>query len=50
MAVDGVWNITVNSPMGAQKSTVTLAANGDTLTGTGSGPDDARILRRRCRR
>ena len=44
MAVDGVWNITVNSPMGAQKSTVTLAANGDTLTGTGSGPDGVKDI------
>ncbi|WP_165191757.1 hypothetical protein [Caulobacter soli] len=37
MAADGVWNITVNSPMGAQKSVVTLAANGETLTGTAVG-------------
>ncbi len=36
MSVDGTWNITVNSPMGAQPSTLTLAADGATLTGTQS--------------
>lgn len=44
MAVDGVWNITVNSPMGAQKSAVTLAVNGDALTGSGTGPDGSREI------
>ena len=38
MAVDGTWNITVNSPMGAQASTLTLASSGDTLTGKMEGP------------
>ena len=37
MAVDGTWNITVNSPMGAQKSTLNLKANGAALTGSASG-------------
>ena len=37
MAVDGTWNVTVNSPMGAQKSVVTLKNNGGTLTGTAAG-------------
>ena len=36
MSVDGTWNITVNSPMGAQPSTLTLAAEGGSLTGTQS--------------
>lgn len=36
MSVDGTWNITVNSPMGAQPSTLTLKAEGATLTGTQS--------------
>lgn len=44
MTVSGVWNITVNSPMGAQKSTVTLAAAGDALTGSGTGPDGSRDI------
>jgi len=43
MAVDGKWEITINSPMGAQKATLDLATSGDSLTGTqaaaqGSGP------------
>jgi len=43
MAVDGKWEITINSPMGAQKATLDLATSGDALTGTqaaaqGSGP------------
>jgi len=43
MAVDGKWEIVINSPMGAQKATLDLATNGTTLTGTqqaaqGSGP------------
>jgi hypothetical protein len=43
MAVDGKWEIVINSPMGAQKATLDLATSGNTLTGTqqaaqGSGP------------
>jgi hypothetical protein len=43
MAVDGKWEIVINSPMGAQKATLDLATSGATLTGTqqaaqGSGP------------
>ena len=34
MAVDGKYNITINSPMGAQKATLELKADGATLTGT----------------
>ena len=34
MAIDGNWEITINSPMGAQKAKLELAANGATLTGT----------------
>ncbi|MBI1329620.1 MAG: hypothetical protein GC166_06925 [Alphaproteobacteria bacterium] len=37
MAIDGKWEITVNSPMGPQKSTLELKADGATLTGKGSG-------------
>ena len=36
MSVDGNWNITVNSPMGAQPSSLSLKADGGTLTGTQS--------------
>ncbi len=43
MAVDGKWEIVINSPMGAQKATLDLATDGGSLTGTqsaaqGSGP------------
>jgi hypothetical protein len=34
MAVDGKWEIIVNSPMGAQKVTLDLKADGTSLTGT----------------
>ncbi|MEJ0043042.1 MAG: hypothetical protein WDM81_12920 [Rhizomicrobium sp.] len=34
MSVDGKWNITINSPMGAQKATLDLKADGASLTGT----------------
>ena len=34
---DGVWETTVNSPMGAQKATLTLASEGGALTGTMAG-------------
>ena len=43
MAVDGKWEIVINSPLGAQKATLDIATNGSALTGTqtaqqGSGP------------
>jgi hypothetical protein len=43
MAVDGKWEIVINSPMGAQKATLDLATSGASLTGTqtaaqGTGP------------
>jgi hypothetical protein len=41
MSIDGKWNVTVNSPMGAQKSELTLKADGGTLTGSGTGPGGA---------
>lgn len=34
MAVDGKWEITINSPMGAQKATLDLKSEGGTLSGT----------------
>jgi len=37
MSADGTWNITVQTPMGAQTSTVELHTDGTTLTGTQSG-------------
>ena len=37
MSVDGTYNIVINSPMGAQKITLTLKADGDKLTGSQAG-------------
>ena len=34
MAVDGKWEITINSPMGAQKALLDFATDGATLSGT----------------
>jgi len=39
MAVDGTWKLTVNTPMGAQESTLTIKASGAQLTGTQSAPN-----------
>lgn len=36
-AVDGTWDTIVKSPLGDQKSTLTVASTGDTFTGTNSG-------------
>lgn len=37
MSVNGTWNITVKSPMGAQPSTLSVAADGPALAGTMTG-------------
>ena len=37
MAVDGTYEVTVKSPLGDQKSTLTVQSAGDTFTGTNSG-------------
>jgi hypothetical protein len=33
MAVDGIWNLTMETPMGERRSTVTLSTAGGALTG-----------------
>ena len=38
MSADGTWNTVMNTPMGAQNGTMTLATDGGTLTGTLKGP------------
>jgi hypothetical protein len=38
MAADGTWNVTLDTPMGAQQMTLTLATNGNELTGKLSSP------------
>jgi len=37
MSADGTWNTTINSPMGAQNGSMTLATDGSTLTGKLTG-------------
>lgn len=37
-SVDGTWNTTMNTPMGAQQGTLTLASNGSDLSGKLAGP------------
>ncbi len=38
MSADGTWNTTMNTPMGAQQGTLTLAAAGGALNGKLSSP------------
>jgi hypothetical protein len=33
MSADGIWNTTMNTPMGAQNGTMTLSTDGAVLTG-----------------
>ena len=44
MSADGTWNVTLNTPMGAQARTLELATDGNTLTGTMSGPQGSMEL------
>lgn len=37
MAVDGTYEVTVKSPLGDQKSTLTVKSDGATFTGTNAG-------------
>lgn len=37
MSVDGTYEVTVKSPLGDQKSTLTVKSDGNTFTGTNSG-------------
>ncbi len=39
MAVDGTWKLIVNTPMGAQESTLVLSSSGNTLTGNQMAPN-----------
>lgn len=41
MSADGTWNVTMNSPMGAQDATLVLATDGDALTGSMNSPQDS---------
>ncbi len=35
MSIDGTWNVVIDSPMGKQQGVLTLATEGDKVTGTG---------------
>ena len=37
MSADGTWKTTINSPMGVQEGTLTIATSGATFTGSLSG-------------
>ena len=39
--VNGTYDVTINSPMGSQQAKVTLAIDGDNLTGTIAGQQGA---------
>ena len=41
MSVDGTWDLTFNTPMGAQQGSLELKTNGDSLEGTMTGPQGA---------
>jgi hypothetical protein len=44
MSATGQWNVTINSPMGAQQGTLDIAVDGATLTGTMVGPQGTLAL------
>ena len=44
MAIDGKWNLTVNTPMGAQTSTLEVASSGSSLTGTQGGAQGSQAI------
>ena len=37
MSAEGTWNVTMNTPMGAQPGTLTLKQSGNSLSGTMAG-------------
>jgi|SRR5579872_2437 len=37
MSADGTWKVTINSPMGVQEGTLSLATSGATFTGSFAG-------------
>ena len=44
MSIDGKWNLTINTPMGAQSSTIDFKSEGSTLTGTQTGAQGAQAI------
>lgn len=41
MAVDGNWDLTLNTPMGERTATLSLKSSGSTLTGTQAAEGDS---------
>ncbi len=41
MSASGKWDVTMNTPMGAQQGTLDIDVDGDTLTGTMTGAQGA---------
>jgi hypothetical protein len=41
MAVDGNWNLTLNTPMGERSATLSLKSSGSALTGTQAAEGDS---------
>lgn len=44
MSADGDWNVTINSPMGAQQATLTLKTDGGSLSGQMAGPQGTQLF------
>ena len=44
MAIDGKWNLTINTPMGAQSSTLEVKAAGAALSGTQTGAQGSQAI------
>ena len=48
MSGTGTWNVTMNTPMGAQQGVLDLKIDGDSLTGTMSGAQGSMALSDGC--
>ena len=44
MSIDGTWNLTIETPIGTQESSLEAHASGGALTGTQSSPDGAQAI------
>lgn len=44
MSIDGTWNLTIETPIGTQESTLEAHASGGVLTGTQSSPDGSQDI------
>ena len=44
MGIDGTWNLTLETPIGTQESTLVAQTSGAVLTGTQSSPDGSQPI------